>query len=59
MNGTAIEVNAKKAGKKPDQFALQFWKRHQSDLGEFLIHYDNFYKTHSTENKELVDYFFT
>ena len=58
MHGTPIEVNAKKAGEKPEQFALKFWKEHQDDFSQFEVHFDNFYKTHSPENKELSEYFF-
>lgn len=58
MHGTPIEVNARKAGKSPEAFANEFWKDHQHDFASFLIHFDNYYKTHSPENKELVEYFF-
>ncbi len=58
MHGTPIEVNASKAGKKPEQFALEFWKEHQEDFASYLIHFDNYYKTHSPENKELAEYFY-
>ena len=58
MHGTPIEVNAKKAGKEPEQFALGFWKEHQQEFAAYLIKFDNYYKTHSPENKELAEYFF-
>ncbi len=59
MHGTPVEVNAQKAGKKPETFALEFWKGHQQDFASFLIHFDNYYKTHSPENKKLAEYFFS
>ncbi len=59
MHGTPVEVNAAKAKKKPEQFALAYWKEHQKDFKSFLIHFDNYYKTHSSENKELSEYFFS
>ncbi len=58
MHGTPVEVNAAKAKKKPEQFALQFWKEHQQDFKSFLIHFDNYYKTHSSENKELSEFIY-
>ncbi len=58
MHGTPIEVNAKKAGKEPEKFALEFWKEHQQEFVHYLIQFDNYYKTHSPENKELAEYFF-
>src|SRR3989344_2520182 len=59
MHGTPVEVNARKAGKEPEAFALEFWKEHQEDFASFHIAFDNYYKTHSPENKQLVEYFFS
>ncbi len=59
MHGTPIEVNAKKAGLHPEQFVEKYWKEHQEDFTSFLIQFDNFYKTHSPENQELAEYFFS
>lgn len=58
MHGTPIEVNAKKEGIKPEKFVEKFWKEHQEDFASFLIKFDNYYKTHSKENKELAELFF-
>ncbi|MDP3698454.1 MAG: methionine--tRNA ligase [Nanoarchaeota archaeon] len=59
MHGTPIEINARKAGLEPEKFVEKYWKEHQQDAASFLISFDNFYKTHSKENKELSEYFFT
>ncbi|MBI2151425.1 methionine--tRNA ligase [Candidatus Woesearchaeota archaeon] len=59
MHGTPVEVNARKAGKEPEAFALGFWKEHQEDFASFQINFDNYYKTHSPENKELAEHFFS
>ena len=59
MHGTPVEVNAKKAGKDPEKFALEFWKEHQDDFASFLIEFTNYYKTHSPENQKLAEYFYT
>ena len=58
MHGTPIEVNAKKAGIEPERLVDRFWKEHQEDIASFLISLDNFYKTHSPENKQLSESFF-
>jgi len=59
MHGTPIEINAKKAGKKPEQFVEEYWREHQQDFASFLICFDNYYKTHSPENKELAEFFYS
>lgn len=58
MHGTPIEVNAQKAGEKPEVFVEKFWKEHQADFAAYHIAFDNFYKTHSPENKALAELFF-
>ena len=59
MHGTPIEINAKKAGIPPEKFVEKYWQEHQEDFASFLIGFDNYYKTHSPENKELAEWFFT
>ncbi|HLD72874.1 MAG TPA: methionine--tRNA ligase [Candidatus Nanoarchaeia archaeon] len=59
MHGTPIEVNARKAGEEPEKFVKRFWKEHQKDFADFLIKFDNYYYTHSPENKEFAEFFFT
>ncbi|MEK6845960.1 MAG: methionine--tRNA ligase, partial [Nanoarchaeota archaeon] len=39
--------------------ALEFWKEHQEDFANYLIKFDNYYKTHSPENKEISEYFYS
>ncbi len=58
MHGTPIEINAKKAGILPEEFVEKYFKENQEDFKSFLIHFDNYYKTHSEENRELSEYFF-
>lgn len=59
MHGTPIEVNARKAGVTPEKFVEKYWKEHQEDYKNYLIHFDNYHKTHSPENQELAEHFFT
>ena len=58
MHGTPIEVKASAAGIAPEQFVERFWLEHKKDFASFLINFDNYYKTHSPENKELAEHFF-
>jgi len=58
MHGTPIEVNARKSGVKPEKFAEKYWKEHQKYFSAFLVDFDNYYKTHSKENENLVNLFF-
>lgn len=58
MHGTPIEVNARKAGVTPEKFVEKYWKEHQEDYKNYLIHFDNYHKTHSPENQELAEHFF-
>jgi methionyl-tRNA synthetase len=59
MHGTPVEIKAKEVGKDPEKFALEFWKEHQKDFTNYLIKFDNYYKTHSPENKEIAEHFFS
>ncbi len=58
MHGTPIEINAAKAGVAPIDFVEKYWREHQQDFASFQIQFDNYYKTHSKENKEFSEYFF-
>ncbi len=58
MHGTPIEINAQKAGMPPEKFVEKYWREHQEDFKSFLIQFDNYYKTHSKENRELSEFFY-
>jgi len=38
-------------------FVEKYWREHQADFKTFLIQFDEYYKTHSPENKELAEMF--
>ncbi|MGB9748818.1 MAG: methionine--tRNA ligase [Candidatus Woesearchaeota archaeon] len=57
-HGTPIQVNAMKLGIKPEELIARFYEEHLKDFSEFHISFDNYYTTHSTENKVLVEFFF-
>ncbi|MCK4589664.1 MAG: methionine--tRNA ligase [Nanoarchaeota archaeon] len=58
MHGTPIEVNAQKAGIKPEEFANKNHEKNKKTFKKYLIGFDNYHKTHSPENEELSNYFF-
>lgn len=52
-HGTPIMLRAQKEGITPEELIARSQTEHQADFDEFLISYDNFYTTHSDENKTL------
>lgn len=58
-HGTPIEVNAQKLGVSPEEMVKKFNEEHKKDFSDFHILFDHYYTTHSKENKELSEFFFT
>jgi methionyl-tRNA synthetase len=54
-HGTPIMIQAEKMGIKPEQLVSELHDEHEKDFGDFHVVFDNFYTTHSPENKELVE----
>lgn len=54
-HGTPIMLKAKQQNLKPEQLIANYYARHQADLKNFNISFDNFYTTHSAENQQLVN----
>lgn len=52
-HGTPIMLKAEQLGISPETLIDQIWKEHHSVLKDFGIALDNFYTTHSEENKIL------
>jgi len=52
-HGTAIEIKASQEGITPEELIAKVKKEHEEDFSKFHIHFDNYYSTHSEENKEL------
>lgn len=52
-HGTPIMINAEKQGLSPEQLVTESRARQQRDFKDFGIDFDNFYLTHSPENKAL------
>jgi methionyl-tRNA synthetase len=57
-HGTPIMIQAQKVGIAPEVLVEQIRQEHQTDFAEFMVDFDNFYTTHSPENKELVETIF-
>jgi len=54
-HGTPIMLQAQKLGIEPQTLIDEMNASHQRDFGEFLIHFDNYYSTHSPENRALAN----
>ncbi|AFP85719.1 methionyl-tRNA synthetase [secondary endosymbiont of Heteropsylla cubana] len=52
-HGTAIMLQAKKLGIKPESMISKILLEHQTDFSSFGISYDNYHSTHSKENHKL------
>ena len=50
-HGTPIMLRAKELGTAPEKMVEEFRSSHKKDLKSFSISHDNFYTTHSEENK--------
>src|SRR5689334_4704666 len=53
-HGTPIMISANQRGLTPEQLIQQMQQEHQKDLADFHIEFDNYYTTHSPENRELA-----
>ncbi|GAB5379685.1 MAG: methionine--tRNA ligase [Aliiglaciecola sp.] len=52
-HGTPVMLKAQELGITPEEMVAQTRAEHHQDLLDFHIEYDNYYVTHSEENKEL------
>lgn len=50
-HGTAIMLKAEQLGRTPEEQIAQVQKEHEHDFARFLVGYDNYYSTHSDENR--------
>jgi methionyl-tRNA synthetase len=58
-HGTAIMLRAEKEGITSEQLIERVNSEHQQDFSDFLIRFDNYYSTHSEENRELSEYIYS
>ncbi len=47
-------LRARQDGIEPEQLIAAMQKEHEADFAEFLVDFDNYYSTHSEENRELA-----
>jgi methionyl-tRNA synthetase len=57
-HGTPIMLSARAAGVNPEKLIEQMHKEHTADFRRFYIEFDNYYTTHSLENKYLSELIF-
>ena len=54
-HGTPIMLRARAEGIEPEELVARYRAEHQLDFAAFHIGFDNYYSTHSEENRELVE----
>ena len=57
-HGTPVMISARSQGIKPEQLIERIYEEHTRDLKKFHIEFDNYYSTHSDENRQLSELFF-
>lgn len=50
-HGTAIMLKAEQLGRTPEEQIAQVQKEHEHDFARFQVGFDNYYSTHSEENR--------
>jgi methionyl-tRNA synthetase len=58
-HGTPIMLKARAEGITPEQLIERIGKEHKADFADFLVEFDNYYSTHSPENRELAELIYT
>ncbi len=58
-HGTAITLKAEELGLSPEQHIERMHTAHKAVSEGFLIRHDNYYSTHSAENRELAELIYT
>ncbi len=54
-HGTPVMLSAERAGVTPEQLIERMNREHARDFASFHVEFDNYYTTHSRENRELVE----
>ena len=53
-HGTPIMLRARQDGIEPEQLIDRMHAEHAGDFDDFLVNFDNYYTTHSDENKQIA-----
>ncbi len=57
-HGTPVMLSARKAGVEPEELIRRMHAEHKADFDSFGIEFDNYYSTHSPENKHFSELIF-
>jgi methionyl-tRNA synthetase len=57
-HGTAIMISARREGVSPEELIKKVHKEHLEDFTRFLVQFDNYYTTHSPENRRFSEFVF-
>ncbi len=57
-HGTPIMLKAQEMGISPETLIANTSKEHQADFKDFHIGFDNYYSTHSEENKQFAEHIY-
>jgi len=57
-HGTPVMISARAAGITTEQLIESMHIEHKADFDSFFIEFDNYYTTHSPENKQFTEQFF-
>ena len=57
-HGTPVMISARAAGISPEKLVEQVQKEHKADFDRFGVEFDNYYSTHSPENKYFSELIF-
>lgn len=57
-HGTPVMISARKAQIDPEELIAKMHAEHKADFDSFGIEFDNFYSTHSPENREFSELIF-
>jgi methionyl-tRNA synthetase len=58
-HGTPIMLRAEQENITPEQLIERTLEEHRADFAEFNVAFDNFYTTHSDENRELSNFIYS
>ncbi len=54
-HGTPIMLRAEQDGITPEQLIARTWQEHRADFADCLVEFDNYYSTHSPENRHYAE----
>ena len=57
-HGTPIMLKAEDEGMSPEQLIAEVGEAHRRDFADFAVGFDNYYSTHSPENREMCEYIY-